>query len=205
MTVPDLVLVLAVLATGVTLLRLVYLLVRARWNSASRAALLLGLGVLAYGGTLAVVSMLSPQQIMHPHQDRCFDDWCLAVDRVAHPPSIGAARPRGKFYVVTIQISSRALRASQRALDAQVYLMDAHGHRFDAAPAAQHVLEGSGAAGQPLDTELPPGGSFTHTVAFDLPVRAQRVGLVVTHGLFPDLFVIGDAQSFLHKPTIILL
>jgi hypothetical protein len=41
------------------------------------------------------------------------------------------------------------------------------------------------------------------TIVFDLPKGSAHLILVVTHGLFPDLFVIGSEQSFLHKPTII--
>jgi len=127
------------------------------------------------------------------------------VERVARRRAIGAATARGQFYLVTVRASSRAQRISQRARDAQVYLLDARGRRYDPAPDAQRALDAAGAGGQPLDTELPPGGSFTRTVAFDLPADARRVGLVMVHGLFPGVLVIGGPQSFLHKPTIVIL
>lgn len=151
------------------------------------------------------MSLASPQRVLALHQDRCFDDWCLAVERVAHTQVIRGVQARGRFYLVTVLVSSRARGISQRARDAQVYLVDAQGGRYNLAPAAQCALDRSGAGGQPLDTELAPSGTFMRTSAFDIPLHALRVGLVVTHGLFPDVLVIGGQQSFLHKPTIILL
>lgn len=141
------------------------------------------------------------------HQDRCFDDWCLSVERVRQQPSVGAAptivTARGEFYLVTVRVSSQAKAVSQRALDAQVYLLDASNQLYDPSPTGQQALDATGQGGQPLSSELSPGGSFTRTIIFDLPKGSAHLALVVTHGLFPDLFVIGSEQSFLHKPTII--
>lgn len=205
MTISDLALLLTALAAAVALLRIAYLLARGRWRAARRTAVGLGATLGLYAVALVAVSLASPQRVLGLHEDRCFDDWCLAVERVTHPHSIGALSARGRFYLVTVQVSSRARGIVQRARDAQVYLLDARGRRYDPAPAAQRALDASGAGGRPLDTELAPGGSFTRTVAFDLPPDARRGALVVAHGLFPDLLVIGDAQSFLHKPTIVPL
>jgi hypothetical protein len=205
MTIFDLLLLLTVSAAAVALPRGAYLLARGRWRAARRTVLGLGAVLGLYAATLVMVSLVSPQRVMGLHQDRCFDDWCLSVERVAHLRAIGAVAARGKFYLVTVQVSSRAKGIVQRALDAQVYLLDARGQRYDPAPAPQRALDAAGAGGQPLDTELPPGGSFTRTVAFDLPPHARRVSLVVAHGLFPAVLVIGDPQSLLHRPTIVPL
>ena len=143
------------------------------------------------------------------HQNRCFDDWCLSVEQVVQQPIVGSApmlvRAQGVFDLVTVRVSSRARRVSQRALDAQVYLLDARRQRYNPDPAGQQALDASGHGGQPLDSELAPGGSFTRTVVFDVPKGLSHLVLVVTHGLFPDVLVIGSDQSFLHKPTIIRL
>ncbi len=205
MTIFDLLLLLTVVAAAVALLRVAYLLAHGRWRAARGAIFGLGAILGVYAAALVAVSLFSPQRVMGLHQDRCFDDWCLAVERVARRRTIGTATARGQFYLVTVRASSRARRISQRALDAQIYLLDAQARRYDPAPAAQRALDVTGAGGQLLDTELPPGGSFTRTVVFDLPPDARRVGLVMVHGLFPGILVIGDPQSFLHKPTIIAL
>jgi hypothetical protein len=143
------------------------------------------------------------------HQDRCFDDWCLSVEQVVQQPTIGSAplliRAHGVFDLVTVRISSRARAISQRALDAQVYLLDTRSQRYDTDPSGQQALNASGQGGQPLDSELAPDSSFTHTAVFDLPKGSSHLVLVVTHGLFPDVLVIGSEQSFFHKPTVIQL
>ncbi len=66
-------------------------------------------------------------------------------------------------------------------------------------------LEAAGRAGQPLNSLVEAGGSFTSTAVFDLPHGTTNLGLVITHGAFPGVIIIGDDQSFLHKPTIVRL
>jgi hypothetical protein len=38
-----------------------------------------------------------------------------------------------------------------------------------------------------------------------VPATAARPGLVVAHGSFPGMFIIGDAGSLFHKPTVVTL
>lgn len=172
-----------------------------------RVSLALGSFLVLYAIVLLSVSLLSPQQKLTMHQDRCFDDWCLSVERVVQQPTIGTSArivtARGEFSLVTVRVSSRAKAINQRALDVQVYLLDASNQHYDPSPIGQQALDATGKGGQSLSSELVPGGSFTHTVVFDLPKGSSHLALVVTHGLFPDLLVIGSEQSFLHKPTVI--
>jgi len=209
MTVSDLLLMLTVLATVVGLLLGACCLARRRWRPARRILLALSVFPGSYAAVLVTVSLVSPQQVLGPHQGRCFDDWCLSVQRVARQHTVGrwphVATARGRFYLVTVEVSSRAQRISQRAVDAQVYLLDASGQHYDPVPDAQQALDATGSGGQPLDTELPPESSFTRTVVFDMPMEGRPSGLVVVHGLFPAVLVIGDPQSFLHKPTLLAL
>jgi len=205
MTIADLLFLLTVVVTVVALARVCYLLARRRWTSAWATLLGLGASLGLYMTALVAVSLTSPQQALGLGQDRCFDDWCLSVQGVARRHAIGAVTARGQFYLVTVRAFSRATGISQRARDAQVYLLDARGQRYDPAPAAGRAQDAAGAGGQPLDTELGPGASLTRTVTFDLPPDASHVALVVVHGLFPSVLVIGDPQSFLHKPTIMPL
>jgi len=209
MTIFDGVLILAVLGSLLALGAVGYFLVRRQWRRAKRVLLALASVLVVYAAVLVSVALVSPQQVLALHEDRCFDDWCLSVEQVVQQPAIGSApmlvRAQGVFDLVTVRVSSRARRASQRALDAQVYLLDAQGQHFDPNPAGQQALDASGQGGQPLDSELAPLGSFTRTVVFDVPKGVSSLALVVTHGLFPDVLVIGSDQSFLHKPTIIQL
>ena len=209
MTIFDLVLILAVLGCILALIALCYFLLRRQWTRAKRVLLVLGSFLVVYTAVLLSVSLLSPQRVLAMHQDHCFDDWCLSVERVGQQSVVGASpiviTAHGAFYLVTVRVSSQARAIIQRALDAQVYLLDASGQRYDPDPSAQQALDATGQGGQPLDSELAPGSSFTRTVVFDLPKSSSHLALVVTHGLFPDVLVIGSEQSFLHKPTIVPL
>ena len=208
MTIFDVVLILAVLGCMLALFFLGYYLLRRQWMRARQVLLVLGSFLVLYAAVLLSVSLLSPQRVLAMHQNRCFDDWCLSVERVEQQPTVGAVpaviTAHGTFYLVIMRISSQARSITQRALDAQVYLLDARGQRYDPSPMGQQILDATGQGGQPLNSELAPGSSFTRTMVFDLPKGSSHLALVVTHGLFPDVLVIGSEQSFLHKPTIIL-
>ena len=209
MTIFDLVFLFAVLVCVIGLFVLCYFLLRRQWRSARRVSLALGSFLLLYVVVLLSVSLLSPRHTLALHQNRCFDDWCLSVEQVRQQSTIGAspitAVAHGTFYLVTVRVSSQAKAITQRALDVRVFLLDASGQRYDSSPEGQRVLDATGQGGQPLTSELAPGGSFTHTIVFDLPGGVSHLALAVTHGLFPDLLIIGSEQSFLHKPTIIEL
>lgn len=206
MTIFDLVLILAVLGSVLTLFTLFFFTIRRQWRQAGRLALALFSLIVIYAVVLVSVSLLSPQHVLTMHQNRCFDDWCISVERVVQQPAVGAASTiataHGEFYLITVQVSSQARGISQRALDVQLYLLDAKGQRIDPSATGQQALDAAGQGGQSLSNELAPGGSFTHTVVFDLPKNSSHLALVVTHGLFPEMLVIGSEQSFLHKPTI---
>ncbi len=209
MTLSDLILILAALGCILALIVLIYSLLRRRWGQAKRILLFLGSFLVVYAVVLIIVSLLSPQRIFAMHQNRCFDDWCVSVEQVVQQPTVGTApkviTARGVFYLVTMRVSSQAKAVSQRALDAQVYLLDGGGQRHNPDPSGQQALDAGGQGGQALNSELAPGGSFTRTTVFDVPRGSSGLSLVITHGLFPDILVIGSDQSFLHKPTIIQL
>ncbi len=209
MTIFDGVLILAVFGCTLALFSLCYFFLRRQWTRARRVLLVLGSFIVLYAAVLLSVSLLSPQRVFAMHQDRCFDDWCISVERVMQQSSVDVAptvvRAHGTFYLVTVRISSHARAITQRALDVQIYLLDVKGQHYDPASPGQQALDAMGQGGRPLDSELAPGGSFTRTIVFDLPKSSSHLALGVTHGLFPDVLVIGSEQSFLHKPTIILL
>jgi len=104
MTLSDLLLLLTVVVTVGALTRTCYLLARGRWRAVLGLRTVLGL----YTVALVTVSLTSPRQALGLGQDRCFDDWSLSVQAVAHLRSIGAVEARGEFYLVTVRASSRA-------------------------------------------------------------------------------------------------
>ncbi len=208
MTIFDVLFLVSVLGCVLALVAALVALVFHRRLAARRLALTLGSYLLLYALTLASVGALSPQQTMVIGQTRCFDDWCIAVAHAVQRSSLDASptlAPNGRFTIVTVRVSSRAKRISQRELDTQLYLVDGAGRRYDVAAAAQRALDAAGQGGQPLTTELAPGASFTHTVAFDTPIGASRLALIVTHSAFPGALIIGSDQSPFHRPTLMLL
>jgi hypothetical protein len=207
MTIFDLVLILAVLGCVCALFALGYFLLRRRWAWAKCVLLGLTSFLILYAVVLISVSFLSPQRVLAMHQERCFDDWCISVEQVMQQSRIGVAptvvTAHGVFYLVTVRVTSHARAITQRALDVQVYLLDESNRRYDPSPNGQQALDAAGQGGQPLDSKLTPGGSFTRTVVFDLPKSSSHPALAVNHGLFPSVLIIGNEQSFFHKPTII--
>ena len=209
MSIFDGIFILAVLGSVLTLFVLGYFLVRRQWRRAKRVLLILASFLVIYAVVLVSVSLVSPQQVLAMHQDRCFDDWCLSVEQAVQQPAIDSksilVHAHGVFDLVTVRVSSRARAISQRAIDAQVYLLDTQGQRYESDPAGQRALDAGGQGGLPLDSELAPGGSFTRTIVFDVPKSVSSLDLTVTHGLFPEVLIIDSDQSFLHKPTIVQL
>ena len=138
----------------------------------------------AYFLTLVLVGLLSPRRYYVQGQRRCFDDWCVTV--------IGA-RPAdtGRAWVAEVELSSTARRVRQSARDAGVEIEDEQGRRYEPT-----------AAGRSLSDELGPGESFRVLLQFQLPDGARPAGLVVHHGDFPGVVVIGADQSLFHAPAL---
>jgi hypothetical protein len=176
----DLFLIVSVFLVLLGGLGMLVALIARRWCKAGWLGLGLAVYIGGYAALLVGAALLSPQKVLPMHQARCFDDWCASVEQVKLQPSIGDMQAQGVFYVVTVQVSSRAKRVSQRELDAAIYLLDERG-------------------------KVEAGGSFTYTTAFDLPQGITPPGLVISHGEFPGIIVIGDDQSLLHQPTIMRL
>jgi hypothetical protein len=209
MTVFDLVFIAVFFTTATVLVLVIWGLIRGRYRKAGRLAAGLGAFLAIYIGTVITVSALTPQRVLSMHEDRCFDDWCLAADRSTLARAIGegadAAKAHGVFYIVDLRVSSRAARISQRAPDALVFLVDSTGKRYYPSAEGQHAYETARGNSKPLSAILGPGESFSTTRIFDLPPDARDVGLVVVHGEGPGWFIIGDSQSLLHKRTVIRL
>jgi hypothetical protein len=129
MTIFDL-LFIAVFLTGVgALIAAAVAAVRRRRADSLAILRRLGLSAVAYFGTIAIVSLASPQHLLDLGDDQCSDDWCIAVANVRKSP--GSA---GVSYELTFRISSHARCVAQRERGVVVYLVDGHGHRYDPDP-----------------------------------------------------------------------
>ena len=99
------------------------------------------------------------------------------------------------MWTLTVGVSSAAKRVRQRALDAHALLEDGAGREYSpcGAPLGAHALS----------DEIGPGESFDVVEPFVLPAGAEPAGVVISHGAFPGILLIGDDQSFLHRRTLL--
>jgi hypothetical protein len=153
--------------------------------------LLRGLGGLigVYLAVVIAVSIDSPRRSIPLKEPRCFDDWCVSVDRVDR-----TAAGADVSYAVTLRLSSRARTRAQRENGVSVYVVDEHGRRFEPEVNPKDA---------PFDVLLQPGEAVDATRRFLLPADVQGPGLVIAHERFPGIFIIGDDQSLFHKPSVI--
>ena len=192
MTIFDL-LFAALVLTGLGVL-IVAAVAALRGRRARALVLVRRVGIVAalYFGVLAVVSAATPQRYVRVGDDQCSDDWCIAVQSVRRDSLATEAQ-----YDVTLRLSSRARRVSQREQAVSVYLRDVTGRRY--APFAD-------AGAIPFDTLLTPGQAVLVGRRFAVPRQASIVGLVVARegwGRFPGCCIIGDEGSLFHRRTIV--
>jgi len=156
-----------------------------------------------YATALLLTSLLSSRRVFAPGQRRCWDDWCTTGVR-AFPPDASAtpvcpSAPGTRVWLAEIEVSSAAKRVRQRAPDARVELEDQQG--TDYPPCASWLGQGTNPP-HALSDPLGPGESFPVLLPFQLPLSQQPAGIVVRHGQFPGLLIIGDDNSFLHRRTL---
>jgi hypothetical protein len=190
MTIFDLLFILLFLASFVTLLTAGVLLIRRRRATAQKILLVWIACFAIYMVIVSITALATPRRTMRLGEDRCSDDWCIAVERADH---------QGTTYTITFKLLSRTLRVSQREKSVYVYLTDAEGRRFDPASDPSAI---------PFDVLLGPGESVETTRSFIVPTDARDIGVVVAHEgsfCFPGCFIIGDEVNPLHKKTIVPL
>jgi hypothetical protein len=188
----DLLFIAVFLATAVTLFSAAVLALRGRGACRSRApseVVHLRRGVSRH---VVLSSVFWPRTVLEVGDRRCFDDWCIAVEKASRQEAQG-----GVSYLVTLRLSSSARRVTQRENNVVVYLADQGGHRYDPVPDPSAVA---------MNVQLGPQESVTATRSFRVPAEARELGLVIDHeGGFPiGWFILGD-ETWFHKPTIVRL
>jgi len=169
--------------------------IRGRWKAAGRLGRVLGLFLAIYAAALMGVALALPRRFYSPGERRCFDDWCAtALGATASAATPCGPDDGGRDWVAAIEVSSVARRIRQRAPDAHAELEDQRGDRYR--PCA---VTGPGKS---LSDELGPGESFRVLLPFRLPAGAAPAGVVLHHGDFPGVVIIGADQSFLHRPAL---
>jgi hypothetical protein len=198
MTLSDLFFLVSVLLVFGTAAAIAVSAIRRRWKTAGRLCLFLGLFMALYAAVLVCVALALPRRFYAPGERRCFDDWCAAAVGI-EPAKDPAESPcgsasSGRSWVAVIEVSSVARRIRQRAPDARAELVDDSGSRYRPCAASE--------AGNSLSDVLGPGESFRVRLPFRLPPAAIPAGLIVHHGDFPGVVIIGADQSFLHQPAL---
>jgi predicted NBD/HSP70 family sugar kinase len=211
MTLFDLLLILVVLATVVSLLTLAGALLFRRWRIAQRLAIGLLSVWVVYLAAGTAIAVLSPQRILALGEDRCFDEMCFAVTGFQRTPAIespgGTTRARGVFYILDARVSSRSHGRAQREIGRQGLLVDQTGNSYEVSQEGMQALAGVEGPLPGLDTEVAPGQAVSTKLVFDVPadIGSPAFTLGTTIRFFPPLIILGDDEHFLHKPTIVRL
>lgn len=205
MSLSDLLFLLAVFCTFVTLCGSLVALLRGRKSAALRAFCALGICLATYMLIGVVVGVSAPQKTLKMGEDRCFDEMCFAPTSVKIVPAVGLAsnqiKANGNFYEVSIQASSHALGHAQREAGVSVSLIDSTGHVYEVSPQGQSAYEAANGPAPALTSRLQAGQRIISVQVFDVPRNASGLALHFGHN-GPGLFIIGDDESPLHKPTI---
>lgn len=165
-----------------------------RWRRAGRLGAVVLAVWLVYAGVLVAVSLSTPARLLTLGEDRCYDDWCIAVVE-SHSVTIGSETT----LTVTLRLSSRARRVTQRENGLIVYVLDGTGRRTDPRVETESL---------PLNTVLQPGEKLETTRVFELPAGVRDLALVLDRvgwDRVPGLLIIGDDSSWLHAPARIHL
>jgi len=123
--------------------------------------------------------------------DLCFDDWCATVTSLQNAPASSGSR----VVTANVRVSSIAKRVTQRGSDPRLYLIDAGGTWYSAAPSPSDPT---------LGAAIKPGESFTSRVHAAVPAQAEIVAVRIWEGGFIDPLVPFDEESPFHRKTFLV-
>lgn len=195
------------LASLIALIGILILAIRGRRRTAMRMLGGLGAGWAIYLLILVAVAATRPQRTILAGQELCFDEMCFSVRNVQVVPQLGPAsqpvKAAGRFYVITIGVSSHSRGRAQSERGLRAMLWDSRNY-YEVSPGGQRAWESVNGKMAELTARLQPGESVESVQVFDLPKEASAPGLALSHGFTPGYFVIGECPLF-HKPTILKL
>jgi hypothetical protein len=191
MTVFDLLFIGAFLALVVALGTAAFVAIRGAHQRSFTIVRRTGIASGLYFAALVAVSTVTPRRVVPVNAAQCFDDWCITTVSAVRIRSGSSDSLR-----VVLQLSSRARGITQGERDVRVYVVDDRNRRYQPVPDTGAI---------PLSIRLPPQGTATTTRLFVLPTGAGNPALIVAHDVFPHCCIIGDAESFLHRRTVVPL
>jgi hypothetical protein len=187
-----------------------------RWTRALLCAALLCLTTFAYAAALAASAALSRERLLAAGETKRFCGAYLdchlgvRVEGVERREAIGGVRSRGAFHVVTVRVSSDAVRATLRPERLEFALVDVAGNRYERAHSAESALAAeAGIEPPPLERPVPPGGSYAVRIVFDVPPEALAPRLLAREGAgvmgVLERVLIGDEDAFGHRARLLAL
>lgn len=180
----------------ISVVRLMIAGVRGRRDQVRRISRILALYVLGYAVVLVLVGLAMPRRTLAAGDRQCYDDWCVAAIDAAPGQAQRVEGCEGpNLWIVRLQVSSDAKRVRQRAADAAALLEDGTARHY-------RPCGSPDPGGASLRDELGPGESFNVMLAFALPAGRSPAGVVIRHGYFPGILIIGDDQSLAHRPML---
>jgi hypothetical protein len=188
----DLLFIAVFLSTILTLLAAISSAARGRRKQALHILKTLCIGLALYMGAVVLTSIVLPRRVLNVGDPVCYDDWCISVEDVSKQPA------RESSYAITLRLSSRARRRSQREIGIVVYLTNDRGQRFD--PISENAVI-------PFNVMLQPQESVTTTRVFEVPADAHIAGLVITHegSAVPISWFIIGYPAWFRKPAMVRL
>lgn len=197
--------ILMVLATVGLMMVAAAVFVHARVTKRPTPWRVLGLGATGWAGLYAAMllatSLYSRELVLGTDENKKFCGFYLdchmqvAVTRVDTVRELGLRRANGIYYVVTLRVSSDAVRARLNLMSPKLVLRDNSGRAYDRVPNTTDIAA--------LTREIGPEESFHSTIVFDVPDDATDLRLHVSMGFWADrlieTFLIGDEDSMLHK------
>jgi hypothetical protein len=161
-------------------------------------------GVLVYAALLFGSSVMSQERVLAKDVEKhyCEIDCHIAysVTEIHRIPTYKSRKDTlkagGEFYIVNVKThfdeKTIGKNRGNGPLEPGPHILtvfDARGNEYK--PVAQ--------SGTDMREALRPGESYTTTVIFDLPAKVERPKLYIRSGGWPDHFLIGHEESWLHK------
>ncbi len=164
---------------------------------------------------LLAVSLASHEKVLGWHQFKRFCGLYLDCHAMVSVLNVETARSLGEgerqveadgvFYIVTVRQGSDAKRVLIAVDHPVAVVIDEDGRRYHRSARGERALARGEGPLPALGRAVEAGDAYTTKLIFELPedVRAPRLNIVEGHWLtrLSEFFLIGDEDSFLHKPT----
>jgi len=147
---------------------------------------------------LTAVSLREGQRQVALGDGQCFDEMCFAVAGVDEVEGFRArGQDRARLVRVRVRVTNGGKGRPQSEARVRAYLVDGEGRRWE---------EVRGLSGVRLTTRIAAGDTVVSEPVFRVSRDATQLGLVLTHGRWqPGVLVIGDPDSWMHRPTVMRL